>query len=205
LTRHDKITNSRGGLPRGLDNEMGRPMKTIVACLCAFLLQVSLAAAADDAAVRRCRGIVDASARLACYDALPLGSDASVKVQAPPAAAANAPAPAAAAAPAGAVSGTGAKTLTTAESQQQFGLQPKALKEPMQSIETNIPGHFEGWAPRMKIALANGQVWRIDDGSSYSLPLELDNPRVVIRRGAFGTFYMDIANDNHSPRVVRVQ
>jgi len=24
-------------------------------------------------------------------------------------------------------------------------------------------------------------------------------------RGAFGAFYMDIANDNHSPRVVRVQ
>jgi hypothetical protein len=184
---------------------MGRSMKTTFACVCVFLLQVSIAGAADDAALRRCRGIVDAQPRLACYDALPLGGGAAAKVQAPPAATASAPAPGEAAAPAAAAPGTGAKTLTTAESQQQFGLQPKAFKEPMQSIETSIPGHFEGWRPRMKIALANGQVWRIDEASSYSLPVELDNPRVVIRRGAFGAFYMDIASDNHSPRVVRVQ
>ena len=36
------------------------------------LLLLSTAALADDAALLRCRGIAEASARLACYDALPL-------------------------------------------------------------------------------------------------------------------------------------
>jgi hypothetical protein len=179
---------------------MGRPMKTSFACLCVFLLQVSLAVAADDAAVRRCRNIVDASPRLACYDALPLGGDTSAKGQpslSAPAAVANAPAAAQSA-------GTAPKAqAAVAADQQQFGIQPKTFKQAVESIESSIAGHFDGWGPRTRITLANGQVWRIDDGSS--LPLEFDNPKVVIRRGAFGAFYMDIANDNHSPRVVRVQ
>src|SRR6266545_3125293 len=36
------------------------------------LLLLSSAALADDAALLRCRGIAEAAARLACYDALPL-------------------------------------------------------------------------------------------------------------------------------------
>jgi hypothetical protein len=130
-----------------------------------------------------------------------LGGDTSAKGQpAPPApeAVANAPA-------AGQPGGAAPKpqAATVADQQQQFGIQPKVFKQPVESIVTSIEGHFEGWGPRTKIALANGQVWRIDDGSS--LPLEFDNPKVVIRRGTFGAFYMDVANDNHSPRVVRIQ
>ena len=39
----------------------------------AFLVASGVASAADDSAVRRCRTIPDSLARLACYDALPLG------------------------------------------------------------------------------------------------------------------------------------
>jgi hypothetical protein len=179
---------------------MHSPLNTFMACAGTLFLLVSAAHAADDTAVRRCRGIVDASARLACYDALPLGGDASVKVQPgvpAPAAAANAPAAAQPAAP----SQQGQAAIPA--DQQQFGLQPKTFKQPVESIVSSIPGHFEGWGPRTKITFANGQVWRIDDGSSQMI--DFDNPKVVIRRGALGAFYMDVANDNHSPRVVRVQ
>jgi hypothetical protein len=44
-----------------------------IKALFASLLLSSTALAADDAALLRSRGIAEASARLACYDALPLG------------------------------------------------------------------------------------------------------------------------------------
>jgi hypothetical protein len=199
--RHVKITNPARLPAARTGQRLGQPMKTIVACLCVCLLQISVAGAADDAAVRRCRGIVDASARLACYDALPLGGETSATGQ--PAAPASAALANTAASAQGGAPAQKAPAATAADPQQQFGLQPKVFKQPVESIESSIPGHFEGWGPRTKITLANGQVWRIDDGSSLSL--DFDNPKVVIRRGAFGSYLMDIANDNRSPRVVRVQ
>jgi hypothetical protein len=53
------------------------------------------------------------------------------------------------------------------------------------------------------IPLANGQVWQIADGSARFM--SLDNPKVTIRRGALGSFFLDFENDNRSPRVRRVQ
>ena len=44
------------------------------ASLVLALASATLAHAVDDAAFERCRGIRDASARLACYDGLPLGA-----------------------------------------------------------------------------------------------------------------------------------
>jgi hypothetical protein len=112
------------------------------------LLLVSGAALGDDAG---CRGIADATARLACYDALPLpaGSDAAAKSQA------VTPAPSA---PAAAAAVAAPAATAAQQAQQEFGLPPKTPRAELQNIESYIPGHFEGWEPRMRITLANGQV-----------------------------------------------
>jgi hypothetical protein len=144
------------------------------------LLLLSSAALADDAALLRCRGIAEATARLACYDALPL---TATEGKGGPAAAKEANQP------------------LTAE---QFGLEEQlAPKSEVDAIESQIPGRFEGWQPNTRIRLANGQVWQVNDGSSgvhY-----IDNPKVRIRHGVFSAYYLEIEGTNRSPRVQRVQ
>ena len=147
------------------------------------LLAASTAVFGDDAGLRRCRLIADSPARLACYDALPLATH---------------PAPAAAASRARAASAPRAPV----QSEAQFGLAPKPSEE-LSSIESHIPGLFEGWRPNERIRLANGQVWQVVDESSSRL--QRREPKVTVRRGALGAFYLDIEGDNRSPRVRRVQ
>jgi len=132
---------------------------------------------ADTAAdLQRCRAIGDAASRLACYDALAVPTAPSRG--APPSAAAPAADPAA-----------------------RFGLREPA--QAVDAVESHIPGRFDGWEARTQIRLANGQVWQINDGSRGVY--RLDNPRVRIRKGALGSFFLEIEGQNQSPRVRRVQ
>lgn len=102
-----------------------------------LMLATSGAALADDAAMLRCRGITDASARLACYDA--------IAVQTPEEKARQA----------------------EVTQREQFGLSKGAPAGPeLDAIDTYIPGHFEGWGPGSTFQLANGQVWQVNDNSS---------------------------------------
>ncbi len=84
----------------------------------------------------------------------------------------------------------------------RFGLESKQANE-VQQIETSIEGPFEGWVPRQRIRLANGQVWEIADGTTHWM--SVDNPKVVIWRGLLGAIYMSIGKLNQSPRVERVK
>ena len=139
-----------------------------------LLLFISGAALAEDAALLRCRDIADASKRLACYDAL-----------------------------VGAAGGARADQSQSQQSPEQFGIEGRTSKSELEAIESRIPGHFEGWDPRSRIKLANGQVWQIaDDSSRY---LYLDNPKVTIRRGLLGAFHLEIEGSMWSARVRRVQ
>jgi hypothetical protein len=167
-------------------------MKT---ALLVLSLVFACAALADDAGLRRCRNITEASARLACYDALPVSGDAVAKGQPAPAA----PAPAAPAEAAALAPGP----TEAQQAQMRFGLPAAQPKIVLENLESTIPGHFEGWVPRTRITLANGQIWQIADDSTRLL--DLDNPKVTIRRAAFGSFFMDFEHDNRSPRVVRVR
>lgn len=145
-----------------------------------FLLLVTPVALADDAGLLRCRAVKDSTARLACYDALvvPSGALKPVPSAAPPAAA-PAPTPA------------------------QFGLEHRQAPQLLEAIESSIPGRFDGWGPGASIRLANGQVWQVADGSSGAHWVE--NPKVRVRRGALGAFYLEIEGTNRSPRVTRQQ
>ncbi|XYJ08253.1 hypothetical protein ACSUZJ_12600 [Telluria sp. B2] len=153
-----------------------------------FLLASGAATAADDATVLKCRALPDSAQRLACYDAMPVGAAPLV---ASPAAASTAPAPALAAAPARAA-------------EQNFGMEKAAKKQEPEYLESSIVGDFDGWEGNTRITLANGQVWRIVDGSTAVLP-QLHNPKVRIKRGMFGALYFQVVGQNNMARVRREQ
>lgn len=149
--------------------------------LMALWLAATLPAQADDAPWLRCAELGEASARLACYDALA----ASRRARAPVAAAG----PATTAAPAAPAS-TEAARFGTAERSE-----PEAL-------QSQILGTFEGWSPRTVFTLANGQRWAVADGSSAVLWLQ--DPKVTVRRAALGGYRIEFLGSNQTARVRRV-
>ena len=174
------------------------PMKRLCTTLAALALMPPLMAAGG-ADVQRCLGLAADAPRLACYDALFGGPGV------PAAAAATAPATAAAATPArsptAAPSAAATPSSAPAAAVAAFGLpQPAA---PMDAITSHIPGRFTGWEPNDHITLANGQVWQIADRSRGAYRLE--DPKVKVRRGAMGSFFLEIEGQNQAPRVRRVQ
>jgi hypothetical protein len=145
-----------------------------------LLLLASGAALADDAALLKCRALADVNARLACYDAIPVGASPAAR------------APAAAPAPA-------------RNAEKDFGMEAiKQREEQPKSIESTIAGDFDGWGPNSQIRLANGQVWRIVDGSEAVLP-RVKNPKVTIERNVFGTLFLKIEGSNNSAKVRRIK
>jgi hypothetical protein len=97
-----------------------------------------------------------------------------------------------------------AAPAAAARGEQDFGLEMKKKAEEPKSVESTIVGRFDGWAPTSQVKLANGQVWRVIDGSSAVLA-PLDNPKVRIVRNLFGTTFMEVEGTNNSPKVRRVQ
>ncbi len=175
-------------------------MKVRTASLALAVLASPLAHAIDDSAFARCRGIADTAHRLACYDALPMNVTPAA-TQAPPIAAPKAAPAKPSSQPPGASPPAAPQQQAAA---QAFGMENRAPEvELPTTMQSTIPGHFEGWGPKARIKLANGQVWQIaDDSQAY---FNLDNPKVVIRRGMMGGFFLEVENSNRSPRVRRVQ
>jgi hypothetical protein len=165
-------------------------------CLLLLLTCAAHAARADESALRQCRALTDAAARLACYDALPLAPLAAAPqpplvLPAAPAAPAV-PAVPAAAAPAAPAASVMASTFGLARSDEK-----------LQDITSTIPGLFEGWRAGSRIRLANGQLWQISDDSSALYWLR--DPKVTVRRAALGGFVLDVEGANRMPRVRRLE
>ena len=149
------------------------------------LLLVSGSVLADDAALLQCRSIADVPARVACYDAIPVGAVAPLAAVAAPAA------------------------PTPQQREQAFGMAtikaPKSVSpEQDNSISSTIAGRFDGWSGNELIKLANGQVWRIVDGSSAVLS-PMTDAKVKVERNVIGTYFLKIEGTNNSPKVRRVQ
>lgn len=79
---------------------------------------------------------------------------------------------------------------------------PAAAKPaaPEVDVVTSIDGMFDGWVSGQSIRLANGQVWKVVDGSEYSAAA-LKNPKVTIQRGVLGAIFLDIEGAHRSPKV----
>jgi len=150
-----------------------------------LLLLATGPALADDASVLQCRNLKDAAPRLACYDAIAIPAARPAAASTPVAAAMPGAAPVAA-------------SIKAAE--QSFGLPEKSEVE---AIESTIPGKFEGWGPNQQFTLANGQVWRISDGSSaYHVANDV---KVRIEKSTFRSNTMTIQGMNQKPSVRRVK
>jgi hypothetical protein len=136
------------------------------------------AAPADD--LRHCRSLPDAAPRLACYDALPL--------------------------PAVAPAGPAANKLPIAapvdSGEAGFGLQDPTRGK-VAAVHSSIAGRFEGWRPRSRIRLSNGQVWEVTDDSRAAVWLM--DPKVMVRRAALGSFMMEVEGLKEAARVQRVE
>jgi hypothetical protein len=156
------------------------------------LLALGLPAlAVDDAAVQRCRAMTDNAQRLACYDGLPVAAPSV-----PRAPVASGPVPPGSATPA-------APAAASPSLLSRFGFENRAQPDELPTVESHIPGQFEGWRAKSAIALANGQVWQVIDDSARTVYRE--NPKVTVRRGSLGSFFLDIEGVNPSPRVRRIQ
>lgn len=138
----------------------------------------AFAATVDDAALARCRAIAEATARLACYDALL------------PAAALPAATPAAAPVP-------------SAAAQDAFGFELRAIQAAPEVMDSRISGLFEGWQRGTRIRLDNGQVWQVIDDSRAVV--DLRDPKVRISRAAMGSFLFEIEGRRSAARVRRVE
>ena len=149
-----------------------------------LLTAAAAAATAQANDLRHCRGLLDAAQRLACYDALPLPPGGVATAPPPPN---PAPAPVA---------------LAPGAGEAGFGLQAPARGE-VAAVHSSVTGRFEGWGPRSRIRLANGQVWEVTDDSRTSVWL-LD-PKVVVRRAALGSFLMEVVGLKQAARVQRVE
>jgi hypothetical protein len=153
-----------------------------------FSLTLAADVRANEQQMSACRAITAAAARLACYDAIPvIGSvalpAATSKVtpqQEQPKAASSA-------------------TSSSAD----FGLPATVPAANIDKINSSIAGRFVGWQANSRITLANGQVWQVIDDSRGVC--ECDNPKVVVTRGTFGTFFLEIAGKGSAPRVKRIQ
>jgi hypothetical protein len=72
-----------------------------------------------------------------------------------------------------------------------------------ESITSRIAGQFRGWTGSTVFHLENGQIWQQIDGSSFSVNLE--NPTVMIRKGLFGVFYLNVKGYGSSIKVKRLR
>lgn len=86
---------------------------------------------------------------------------------------------------------------------EEFGRAPRPDASEIDVLESRIAGRFEGWRPNQRFTLVNGQVWQvIDDSSNFG---DAQEPVVRIRRGAMGSYLMDIEGITRAPRVRRLK
>jgi hypothetical protein len=85
----------------------------------------------------------------------------------------------------------------------RFGLARVARKEDEEpgASRSTVRGRLDGWRNGTRIALANGQVWRVVDDTEAVLP-DLVDPAVRIERGALGAYYLTLDANRSAARVV---
>ncbi len=69
-------------------------------------------------------------------------------------------------------------------------------------IRGRIVGDFRGWSGNTTFRLENGQVWRQAEAGRFFVRAE--NPVVVIRRGALGSYLLSVEGYGSTVRVRRV-
>jgi len=71
-------------------------------------------------------------------------------------------------------------------------------------IESRLIGTFSGWDGKTVFKLENGMIWEQDDNDKY-YATKVENPKVTIKPGMFGTWRIKVEGYNTECRVERVQ
>jgi hypothetical protein len=100
------------------------------------------------------------------------------------------------------LSTTTLRAAPVAATEAGFGLEQKR-DEQLKVIVSRIVGPVEGWGPRTRFRLENGQVWQVSDDSTAVYNLK--SPNVKIERAVLGGFEMEIEGAKRAPRVKRVE
>jgi hypothetical protein len=152
-------------------------------------------AQATSADIQRCRPVTEASARLACYDAIAL--TVSHPSPSPSSTPASAP-PHSSTAQADREANSQAASAST-----RFGLPAVRHESEANDLHSRIVGRVESFSRGHEYRLENGQVWRITETAIGFY--QLDNPRVKITKGFLSNFYMQIDGVAAAPKVRRVK
>jgi hypothetical protein len=72
-------------------------------------------------------------------------------------------------------------------------------------INARVAGTFAGWAGVTEITLDNGQVWRVTDANSRLRTGPIESPRVTLRAGALGGWWMIVEGFNTRAPVERIR
>lgn len=67
-----------------------------------------------------------------------------------------------------------------------------------------IKGAFTGWDPDQVLELNNGQAWRVDEDSGFTVPATQD-PLVTIEPAMLGSWLLRVEGYNRTARVTRVR
>ena len=101
-------------------------------------------------------------------------------------------------------------TVTTIDTtpEERFGSEDIPVKEENKpeipdSIQSRILGSFSGWAGDTVFTLENGQVW--EQISKDHFKVHLTDPKVEIRKGSFGTYFLKIEGYGSRCKVKRVK
>lgn len=73
-----------------------------------------------------------------------------------------------------------------------------------EDIVSRLPGTFTGWNSNTTFRLENGMVWRVSEGSSFSVRA-IENPQVTISKGMFNAWFLRVEGYNSQVRVRRVE
>lgn len=91
----------------------------------------------------------------------------------------------------------------------RFGAEKKiisnveTIRPEEKQMSSRIPGNFTGWGGNTLFKLENGQVWKQITPGRFVVRLE--NPEVLIRKGMFGSYFLNVKGYGTRVRVERVR
>jgi len=71
-------------------------------------------------------------------------------------------------------------------------------------IATRIVGKFSGWDGNTVFTLENGMIWKQNETSTFAIA-KVENPPVILEKGAFGVWKLYVEGYNRKVKVERIQ
>jgi len=176
-------------------------LKNKICLILALLLPFSISAEVTEMSVKTCAKIDNDLKRLSCFDKVAelMTKDIRIKIidsidEVPTTShAVKAPKTSQKATP----------KIAQKNTNNTFGLEQKIAKEGPDTIESEIDGEFTGWNGHTVFHLSNGQVWK--QSQPGRLFHKATNPKVIIKKKAFGSYRLKVEGANARVYVKRIK